>query len=77
MDFKMNIGFIIIYLFFFTLVGSLAHSLGKNITKFKKVYKDNINRKVPIILESDNYIVIYFNQDCYYSYGLKIFIEII
>ena len=31
------------------------------------VYKDNINRKVPRILESDNYIVLYFNQDCYYS----------
>ena len=48
---------------------STSQMLGKNFTKFKMLYKDNINSPTSRNLENDNYIVLYFNQDCNYSSG--------
>lgn len=57
---------------FFILVLLESLSLGKNLTKFKKINKDNdniFNNQAPRYLENDNYIVIYFTNDCNYSSG--------
>ena len=51
------------------LLVSSSQMLGKNLTKFKMLYKDNINSSTSRNLEEDNYIVLYFNQDCNYSSG--------
>ena len=57
---------------FFILVLLESLSLGKNLNKFKKINKDNdniFNNQAPRYLENDNYIVIYFTNDCNYSSG--------
>ena len=54
---------LIMILYLFILIGLLPHNLGKNLTKFKITNKNNAKAKVPRNLESDNYIVLYFNKD--------------
>ena len=51
------------------LLVSASQILGKNLTKFKMLHKDNVNISTSRNLEKDNYIVLYFNQNCYYSSG--------
>ena len=51
------------------LLVSASQILGKNLTKFKMLHKDNVNISISRNLEKDNYIVLYFNQDCNYSSG--------
>ena len=46
-----------------------SQMLGKNFTKFKMLHKDNVNISTSRNLEKDNYIILYFNQDCNYSSG--------
>ena len=48
---------------------STSQMLGKNFTKFKMLYKDNVNISISRNLEKDNYMTLYFNQDCNYSSG--------
>ena len=48
---------------------SASQMLEKNLTKFKMLYKDNVNISISRNLEKDNYIVLYFIQDCNYSSG--------
>ena len=35
--------------------------------------KDNVNIQTPRNLENDNYMVLYFNQDCEYAHGFAYF----
>ena len=51
------------------LLVSPLQILGKNLTKFKMLYKDNVIISISRNLEKDNYIVLYFNQDCNHSSG--------
>ena len=59
----------VISLFFIILVRSVPHNLGKDLTKINMKDKDNSYSKAQRNLKNDNYIVLYFNQDCYYSSG--------
>ena len=61
-----------VILFLFKLVIIAPNILRQDLTKFKMINKDNINnvkRQITRNLEKDNYIVLYFIQDCYYSSG--------
>ena len=48
---------------------SASQILGKNLTKYKIINENNMEGQTPRNLESDNYMVIYFNKDCKYSSG--------
>ena len=61
-----------INLFLIIVLISSPLIFGKNITKLKMINKDNIlniNNQKRRNVENDNYIILYFNQDCNYSYG--------
>ena len=60
---KINI--FIKYLYFILLIRFVSSNLGKNFTKF--IINDNFLRD----LETDNYIIIYFNQSCNYLSGFE------
>ena len=62
----MKILLFIIILHFFILEG---FSFARNIPKYKRTNKYITNKAFPRNLEDDNYIIIIFNQDCYYSSG--------
>ena len=67
-----KISFLMIYLFFFRFVMPIPHESKKDLTKLKMINKDSINElksQISRNLENDNYIVLYFTQDCYYSSG--------
>ena len=63
--FSINISLII-------LIILVSYSKGKNLTILNMINKDNVNSvnsQIPRNLENDNYILLYFNQDCSYSSG--------
>ena len=62
---------LIMILYLFILIGLLPHNSGKKLAKFKITNKNNAKAKVPRNLESDNYIVLYFNKDYTYSGGFQ------
>ena len=62
----MKILLFIIILHFFILEG---FSFTRNVSKNKRTNKYITNKAFPRNLEDDNYIIIIFNQDCYYSSG--------
>ena len=67
-----KISFLMIYLFFFRFVMPIPHKLRKDLAKLKMINKDRVNglkSQISRNLENDNYIVLYFTQDCYYSSG--------
>ena len=54
------------------LVLPKPHSIGKNLNNLKIVNKNNINdvnEQFKRNLNDHNYMILYFNQDCYYSSG--------
>ena len=67
---KMSI--LVITLFLFISVIPIPYILRKNLIKLKNINKDKVNKEnnhVPRNLENDNYIILYYNKDCYYNYG--------
>ena len=71
MNFIMEKSILITILNIFILIGSLPHNLGNKLTKLKIPIKNSPKEKTPRNLESDNYIVLYFNQDFSYSGGFQ------
>ena len=64
----MKILFFVMNLYFIILEG---FNFRKDLIKFKMTDKDSVDKKISRNLENDNYIVIYFNQDCYYGSGFQ------
>ena len=53
-------------------VMSSSHNFRKNLTMFELINQDSVNSMIGLTqrkLETDNYIVLYFEQDCSYSSG--------
>ena len=59
----------IIYLYLIILVCPLPYALRKDLTKHSLTSKDSAKKEFLRNLENDNYIIIYFNKDCYYPSG--------
>jgi len=66
---KIKMRSFVISLYLIILVRSEPHNLGKDLTKFNLKDKDSSYSKAQRNLGNDNYIVLYFNQDCNYSSG--------
>ena len=63
-----KMGIFFIYFYLIALIRSAPHNLGKNLSRFNIASKDSIKVRSRN-LENDNYIIIYFNKDCYYPSG--------
>ena len=68
MDFMKKILFFVMNLYLIILEG---FNFRKDLIKFKMKDNNSVDNKFLRNLENDNYIVIYFNQDCYYSSGFQ------
>ena len=68
MNFMRKILFFVMNLYLIILEG---FNFRKDLIKFKMANKDSIDKKFPRNLEYDNYIVLYFNKDCYYASGFQ------